>query len=165
MALLSSLARDPLLRSSAPSVLDLQNKELFNRDVMKEAIATFARDRLNDSTLDKVVRNAASSWTQSGHLEGRTFKKRAFVRPTKGSVALAILLGYLQGIRGPNILQTIWCNILDASSYDLARAASTASMAGLMQFKHAGTVLEAGFPELLTAQEKGAIYESDRAAS
>ena len=43
--------------------------------------------RLNDAILDKVARNAGSSWSQSGHLQGRVRKIRLRVDPTVGPAA------------------------------------------------------------------------------
>lgn len=153
IALLVCLARDPLLRCSVPSVLNLREGQNFDRDAMKDAVSKTVRDRLNDSILDKVVRNAASSWTQSGHLAGRTFKKRRLVRPTRGPVALALFLGYLQGIRGPGILQTFWCRVLDAPPAELSRIAATASMLGGLRFRQAGDVVDVSFPSLVSLTE------------
>jgi hypothetical protein len=160
-ALLVALARDPLLRSTASSVLDLRAGQTFERESMAEALRKATKDRLNEDTLDKVVRNAASSWAQSGHLEGRTFKKRTQVRPTAGPVVMALFLGFLQGIRGPGILRSFWCQALDATPDVLARIASAASMSGLIRFRMAGDVIDVAFPELLTATEIEALHESD----
>lgn len=162
IALLVSLARDPLLRCTATGILDLRVGENFDRDGMKAALRKTVGERLNDSILDKVTRNAASSWTQSGHLEGRTFKKRQLVKPTKGSVTMALFLGYLQGIRGPGIVQTPWCRVLDSSIYEISRIASAASMMGIMSYRNAGDVVDIGFPKLLTATEMEVVNESDR---
>ena len=63
--LLLALARDPLLRATSNSVLNLTPGEELGRQSMTDAVRQAVADRLNDSTLDKVVRNAASSWTQS----------------------------------------------------------------------------------------------------
>jgi hypothetical protein len=131
----------------------LREGQNFDRDAMKDAVSKTVRDRLNDSILDKVVRNAASSWTQSGHLAGRTFKKRRLVRPTRGPVALALFLGYLQGIRGPGILQTFWCRVLDAPPAELSRIAATASMLGGLRFRQAGDVVDVSFPSLVSLTE------------
>src|SRR3984957_19705731 len=68
LALLVSLARDPLLRASARPVLALAKDSQLMRDAMSTAISTATKSRLNEAVLDKVVRNAASSWTQAGHL-------------------------------------------------------------------------------------------------
>ncbi len=42
------------------------------RKSMAEQLRAAVGERLNDATLDKVIRNAASSWSQAGHLSGRT---------------------------------------------------------------------------------------------
>jgi hypothetical protein len=142
-------------------VLELSPGQVFDRELMAEGLRTATKDRLNDSTLDKVVRNAASSWAQSGHMEGRTFKKRILVRPTAGPVVMALFLGFLQGIRGPGILRSFWCQALDAPPEVLARIASTASMSGLIRFRMAGDVIDVSFPEILTATEIEALHESN----
>ena len=76
MALGCAIARDPLLAATCPAVIDLPPGGELQREQMKTVLRGAVGDRFNASTFDKVLRNAASSWTQSGHLEGRTFKKR-----------------------------------------------------------------------------------------
>jgi hypothetical protein len=159
-ALLVALARDPLLRCTASNVLSLRAGETFDRESMAEALRKTTKERLNEATLDKVVRNAASTWAQSGHLEGRTFKRRCMVVPTAGPVTMALFLGFLQGMRGPGVLRSFWCQALDTSPEVLARIASTASMAGLIRFRMAGDVIDIGFPDLLTAKEMEVMHES-----
>lgn len=153
LALLCSLARDPLLRATAPSVLTLRDGQGFDRDAMAAALRAHAGARLNEAILDKVVRNAASSWTQSGHLNGRVLKRRQRIKPAPATVTMALLLGYLQGLRGPSVLRTAWCDVLDSTPETLAAMATRSSLAGHMRFRQAGEVIEISFPDLLTKQE------------
>ncbi len=153
LALLSGLARDPLLRATTPSILALREGQSFDRGGMGEALRKHAGSRLNPSIIEKVLRNAAASWTQSGHLEGRTFKKRCRVQATPASTTMALFLGYLQGLRGPGLLKTQWCEVLDSPPESLARLASNASMSGLLRFRLAGEVMEIAFPDFLTRTE------------
>jgi hypothetical protein len=74
---------------------------------------------------------------------------------------MAMFLGFLQGIRGPGILRSSWCQVLDTTPDVLARIASTASMSGLIRFRMAGDVIDIGFPDLLTANEIEMLHESD----
>lgn len=67
-----------------------------SREKITDDIRAEVGTRLNEATLGKVVRNASSSWTQSGHLRGRARKFRELVRPTPLSTAYAVLLGYTQ---------------------------------------------------------------------
>jgi len=65
LALLISLARDPLLRMTATPVLRTRSGEELARQPLIDALNRAVGSRLSESTLDKVLRNAASSWTQS----------------------------------------------------------------------------------------------------
>jgi hypothetical protein len=86
---------------------------------MRESLRVAVGDRLNDSTLNKVVRNASSSWTQSGHLRGRTFKHRALVKPTPATIALALYLGYAAGFRAKSFLHQLGSRYWTAQQHKL----------------------------------------------
>lgn len=148
LALLAALARDPLLMATVPSVTGLRDGAEFQRDAMKEGLRNLVGTRMNDSILDKVVRNAASSWCQSGHLEGRTFKKRRVVRATPGAIAFALYLGYMAGFRGSDLLATGWASVLDCSPSAAHQLALTAKRLGLIDLRTAGEVLELGLERL-----------------
>ena len=66
LALLTAIARDPLLRASANVVLGHARGSQLMRDHMRNAIASAVGDRMNEAVLDKVVRNTASSWNKNG---------------------------------------------------------------------------------------------------
>lgn len=153
LAVLCSLARDPLLRATAEPVLALSVGEELSRQRITDAIRTAVGDRLNDATLDKVVRNVSSSWTQSGHLQGRQRKFRQLVRATPLSTAYALLLGYLEGLRGGRLFETPWTRVLDASPADLRTIATEAKRLSGLDLKAAGDVIDVGFTTVLTAQE------------
>ena len=89
LTLLCAVARDPLLAATASAIISLTDGADYNRDPVKAALRGIVGDRLNDNILDKVVRNIASSWSQSGHLEGRTFKKRRLVKATPATISFA----------------------------------------------------------------------------
>ncbi len=153
LALLCSLARDPLLRAAAEPVLAMTSGEELSRQRITDAIRSAVGGRLNDATLDKVVRNVSSSWNQSGHLAGRTRKFRQTVRPTPLATAYALLLGYLQGFRGGRLFETTWTRVLDSSVADLKQLAAEAKRLGALDMKVAGEVVEISFNTVLTPQE------------
>lgn len=153
LALMCALARDSLFRVSAPAVVLLREGQSLDRDALMEALRFQAGSRLNGAVLEKVVRNVAASWTQSGHLQGRVLKRRRRVTATPAAVTMALLLGYLQGLRGPSILGTLWCSVLDSTPEALSGLAARAALAGLLRFRQAGDVLEIAFPDLLTKHE------------
>ena len=153
LALLCSLARDPLLRATAEPILAMTPGEELSRQKITDAIRAAVGGRLNDATLDKVVRNVSSSWTQSGHLEGRVRKFRQVIRPTPLPTAYALLLGYLEGLRGGRLFETNWTRVLDASPAELRNVATEAKRLSGLDLKAAGDVIEVGFTTVLTPQE------------
>src|SRR5437899_2665171 len=56
LALLCAIARDPLLRATVPVVLSMSVGEEIARQRFTDAIRDATSERLNDATLDKVVR-------------------------------------------------------------------------------------------------------------
>jgi hypothetical protein len=150
--MLCSLARDPLLRFTAEPVLSLGIAEELSRKRITDTMRNLLRDRLNDSILDKVIRNAASSWTQSGHLQGRVRKHRHLAKATPYSTAYALFLGYLQGIRGSHLFDTGWTKVLDIQSSALRSLAAEAKRLGCLDLKMAGDVVEIGFNSIMTTQ-------------
>jgi hypothetical protein len=148
LALLVAIARDPMLAASAPAVVLLPIGTDFARGPMKDAIRVSIGDRLSEAILDKVVRNAASSWTQSGHLAGRTIKTRQKVKATPTTVALALYLAHAAGFRGPQLFASAWTKLLDADASVIRSLAIEAKRAGLIDIRAAGDVVDASFDRL-----------------
>jgi hypothetical protein len=94
---------------------------------------------------NKVGRNAASSWTQSGHLVGHIGKTRAQATCRPPVVAYALLLGHLEGAVGEGLFDTFWARVLDAPLGVLHEQAFTASQRGWIDFRHGGGVTDVGF--------------------
>jgi hypothetical protein len=113
LALLIAIARDPLLRASARAVLGLAPGSQLMRDAMRNAVASAVSNRMNEAVLDKVVRNAASSWTKTGHLVGRTIKRRARVRANLTAFAFALWLAHKAGFGGAELFDNGWVAALD----------------------------------------------------
>jgi hypothetical protein len=154
LALLLALARDPLLRATAPPILDLPIDSELGRQTVTNAVIAATGGRLNASVADKVVRNTSSSWTQSGHLKGRARKFRREVAPTPLGVSFALVLGYLLGVRGRPLFETEWMAIFDGSFEKKLEAAVEAKRSRRLDLRYGGEVVEVSFPGLLTAEEE-----------
>ena len=148
LALLMALARDPLLAATAPSVLGLKNGEEFARGPMRQALRNAVGTRLSDDTVDKVARNAASSWSQAGHLTGRTFKVRRHVQPTFATVAMALLLAYTCGGRGEALLNSDWLKAIDCQPLRARELAIEAKRHGLIDLRMVSAVIEIDFDRM-----------------
>lgn len=142
LAMLVALARDPLLRTTAPVVLALPMGAELVRSNFLGALREAVGSRLNDAVLDKVARNAASSWSQSGHLKGRVRKVRQRVTPTPGSLAMALWLGTCEGLAGKALLESRWARVLDRSAPELLPLALEAKQQGLIHARAGGGVVE-----------------------
>jgi len=155
LALQCALARDPLLVATADAVLQLGINAEFLRDPMRHGIRAVVGERLNESTLDKVVRNAASSWTQSGHLSGRALKIRQQVTPTAATIAFGLYLGYQSGFRGNDLFSSGWIAVLDCSPTQAKNLALEAKRLGLIDIRMAADVIEIGFSRLENLKTRG----------
>lgn len=154
LALLLAMARDPLLRATALPILELPIGAELGRQALTDAVRGATQDRLNAAVVDKVVRNASSSWTQSGHLEGRARKFRRQVPPNPPGVAFALLLGYLTGQRSRRLFETAWMATFDGSFEAKLDAATEAKRLGWLDLRFGGEVVEVGFPGFLTTREE-----------
>lgn len=148
LAMLVALTRDPRLLTTAPVIIALQEGAEFQREPMTTALRNVDSDRLNPSILDKVVRNAASSWSQAGHLVGRTFKKRHRVHATPAVASLAAYLASHAGLRGIEIFRSGWFQIIDASPTKARALLLEAKQIGLIDLRIAGDVITLGFDRL-----------------
>jgi hypothetical protein len=128
--------------ATADVVLDLGDAAEFQRTAMRKALEGAVGERFNESTLDKAVRNAASSWSQSGHLEGRTFKFRRMVRATPAAVAFALYLALAAGFHGEELLSTGWLKVLDCGASAAIELATTAKRMGLLDLRMAGDAFD-----------------------
>ncbi len=161
LALLLAMARDPLLRITAPPIIRLRTGEELSRQALIDALNRGTGSRFNEAILDKIMRNAASSWTQSGHLQGRSRKTRHTVSPTPAVVTFALLLGYVLGARGGVLFETLWAKVLDKEVDELVHLAMDGKRIGYLNLKASGGVVEVSPMRLLTEEERRLIHGTD----
>jgi len=161
LALLCAYARDPILRSTAPFILEFPEGETVKREALEGFVDAKEPDRFSKATLKSTAQNIRSTWTKSGHLEGRVHKVRSRAIATVGSASYALLLGYLTGVRGEALLKTDYAKLLDCFSERAIELAEAASRKGWIVFKRIGDVIEVLFPSLITAQEMEWLREQN----
>jgi len=145
LAILCALARDPSLRATASAVLPEAPGTLVTAVDLQDALMNRYPGNYRAAVANKVGRNAASSWTQSGHLLGHVGKTRAQATCRSPDVAYALLLGHLEGAVGESLFDTFWTRVLDAPLGVLHEQAFTASQRGWIDFRHGGGVTDVGF--------------------
>jgi hypothetical protein len=151
LAGLCALARDSVFRASSRAILHSAPGEILTSRDLARAVAEQFPDSYSESTLAKIGRNTFSSWEQTGHLKSEKPPEKLRVRASCGSanVAYALLLGYLQGVRGRALFETLWARVLDLPASQLFDLAVGASQRGLMEFRSSGGIVEVSFRELL----------------
>ena len=159
LAVLLALARDPLLRLTADSILHMEAGEPFDKAALQDVIVSETGDRFSETSIKKISRLTASSWTQSGHLEGRYNKTRRHPAYTPANTAYALLLGYMCGVRGTLLFDTFWTKVLDAPDHEIHERAKAASRRSLLTYRNAGGVVEVDFSMILTEDEQECIRE------
>jgi len=158
---LCAYARDPLMRTSAPFILKLNDGQSFSREALEEYIDKEYPGRFSKATLLSTAQNLASTWTQSGHLKGRFRKFRSRAKATAGSTAYALFLGFLTGERGEILFNTDYARLLDCSIEKAIELTECASRKGWIVFKRVSRIIELLFPALLTEQEMEWIREQN----
>ena len=139
-------SRDPLLRGTSPPVMNASEGERVETASLAQALEAAFPNQYSELNRNKVARNSASSWTQSGHLAGRAKKTRRGIKPTTVAVTMAFFLGDIAGYHGAALFSNPWCRLLDLSP-DRARAMGLeAHRAGLLNLRSIGEVVELNFP-------------------
>ena len=161
LALLCAYERDALLRMSAPFIFRFATGETVTRGSLEEYIDDTYPDRFSKATLKSTAQNLNGTWTKSGHLVGKAKKMRSKARATPGSLAYALFLGYLTGIRGEALFTSEYASLLDCSPDQAMELAEDASRRGWIIFKRIGNVIEVQFPKILTLQEREWLSDQD----
>jgi hypothetical protein len=156
---LAATARDPLLRECSEDVLGVPQGEVHDATAIALALSDRFPSRFSPSTLQSASRNLASSWTQAGYLTGKVAKRRSRPTVTPQVVAYALVLGYLTGLRGKMLLESLWARLLDRSPAEMMELATEASKQGWLRLKAAGSIVEVTFPGLLKPAEERLAHE------
>ena len=146
LSLLIAWARDPLLRATTPAILGATAGERVRGDDLQQALIEAYPHQYSANNLGKIARNASSSWTQSGHLKGRTNKIRSRLEPRPAAMTFALILGHVAGIAGAQLFSSIWCRLLDLNSSEARSLAEQAHRQELITLRAVGSVVEITFP-------------------
>ena len=149
LALLSAIARDSILKSTAEKILIIPEGEVVTPVMLADVVNTHFPSHYNSATSASIGRNVISTWQQAGLLGGKLQKVRVRAQSSPSAVAYALLLGYLSGARGDALFRTLWSRLLDAPVHVLHEQAIVASQHGWIEYRHMGEVTEIGFRYLL----------------
>lgn len=151
LAGLCALATDTVFRATAPRILSVPQGETVRAADLAEPVKAKFPSIYAESTMATITSKAYASWQQTGHLGAATggAKPRTRAVGEPAALAYALMLGYIQGIRGKALFGTLWAQTLDRPTSQLFDLAVSASQRGLLEFRHAGGVVDVTFHELL----------------
>ncbi|NBB80451.1 MAG: hypothetical protein GVY36_13585 [Verrucomicrobia bacterium] len=159
LAALCAFPRDTIFRASHGWIIKFSAGEQIPREKIEERIAEAFPDRFSPASLKSIAQNLNSSWTKTGHLQGRVKKIRAKAKPTPASTAFALYLGYLNGVRGEELFHSPYAKVLDTRPAELMEKAEVASQRGWIVMKRLGNVIEVLLPQLITDEERRCLHE------
>ena len=145
IASLLAFSRDGIFRTSFAPIHQTAPGGVITSSNLTAAVAAVYGGDLSKSTLGKAGRNAGASWTQSGHLRGRSQKIRQSIEAFPTAVAYAAYLGHLAGRRGVEVLDTPWAELLDLPAGAALDALRRAHTQGLIDLLVAGNVVDVSF--------------------
>jgi hypothetical protein len=148
LACLAALARDGLLRTTAPVITETKPGDQVTRELFKAAVVEERGDRFSETTMKSLTANVMSSWGQTGHITSGSERVRVRVSATTATTAYALALSYMTGARGEFLFSTLWARVLDAPPTVLHDHAREASRLGWLTYRGVGSILDITFPKL-----------------
>lgn len=146
LAALVVWARDPLFRATTDPIMNASEGEQVETDRLAQALLAAFPDQYSELSRNQTARHAASSWSQSGHLAGRTKKIRQRIKPTVVAVTMAFILGDICGYHGAAVFSNPWCRLLDMDHQRARAMGFEAHRAGMLNLRAVGEVVEVSFP-------------------
>lgn len=159
LALLLTLARDPLVRVSVPVILDATTGAQVHREQMQKRFSDWGEGRFSPNSLEAIAQRVNGTWTQAGYLTGRVKKIRSARTVTIENVAFALFLAFLEGRLAQRLFTSDWVRVLDLPEERLIELTQAAAQRGLLVFRRTGAVMEVRFPDYLTEQEQEWLNE------
>jgi hypothetical protein len=161
LAFLAAFGRDSLLRDSTDQILAVPKGQAVTAAEISHALGERYPSRFRPTTQLSTAQNLASSWTQAGYLTGKVAKRRSQPVVTPQVTSYALILGYLSGLRGRLLLDSVWTRVLDRPHAEVMELAAEASKQGWLRLKAAGSVVEITFLGLLKPAEERLADEPD----
>ena len=160
LCLVCAYARDPLLRQSFELIRALRPGETLERAVMEQHLERSFPSRFSPAMKKSMAQNVNTTWTHGGHLEGRAHKTRRLPESQPISAAYAMFAGYLAGLRGEALLDSVYGSLVSSNRSQLQSALILASAKGLLTFKQAAGIVEFDFSNLLTPAEQAILHDT-----
>lgn len=148
LAMLCVYGRDPQLRYSFEYIDSLSPGNVLQREKMEQHLEQGFPGLFSNAMKKSLAQNVNTTWTACGHLEGRAKKMRSLPRPGWASSTYGMFVGYLLGLRGEILLNSVFSRLVAASPAMLTAHLTTAASRHWLRLRQAGGVIEIDFSQL-----------------
>ena len=160
MAMLCTYARDPQLRHSFELIDVISPGSVLPRQKMETHLETGFPGLFSEGMKKSLAQNVNTTWTACGHLEGHTKKVRSRPRPGWAAATYAMYVGYLVGLRGEILLNSVFGHLVAAAPAQLTAHLTTAAARHWLRLRNAGGVIEIDFSQLARTEEPNPHVEN-----
>lgn len=158
LALVCVYCRDPQLRASFTLLEQTAPGTVIPRRLMEEHLEFHFPDRFSPAMKQSLAQNVNTTWTVTAHLHGRATKTRTLPTPYFLATTYALFAGYLTGLRGDFLLQSVFARLVAVSPPQAIDHLKEASKHGFLRLRHAGGVTEIDFSPLLNESELSSLH-------
>ena len=159
LSVLTACARDPLLRATIPVIIASREGQHITaenfEDAIERALPGYQKPKIRAAT----ARHISSTWTQSGHLEGRSPKIRIPACPSPAALTMALIMGFLEGHRNAALFGCSWCRVLDLNTAQTQSLALQAHREGYLDLRMTGNIAEITFPRYVKMMNNEGQHE------
>jgi hypothetical protein len=149
LAIIYAVGNDFILNNS----ISIINKTTIGKKVTIESIENYFENlyprKYSAHTRRSMAQNIASSWKQAGFITGKVKNIRSQPEINYLVMTFALLLAYLNGLRGDFIFKSDFVKALSLDERTLRSLATEAGKRDLLQYQYAGNVTSITFKNLL----------------
>lgn len=145
IAILFALCRDSVLRLSANYILSIPIGVVVNKKILPYEIEKAYPGTFSEKVITSMWQNLLSSWHQSGHLDGVVTKTRKKAHANAASCVFALYIGYITGLRGRYLFDSLWMHVLDATDREIQEYVHLAAKRGWIKYRESGGMIEITF--------------------
>jgi hypothetical protein len=149
LAFIYAINNDDLLAESIQVLQDTKLNEKALIELFEQNIERYHPKQYSENTRKSMAQNIASSWKQSGFIEGKIKNIRTQPKISYLVACLAFLLAYLKGDRGDFLWNSIGVKALLLNESKLRDLAIECAKRDLIQYQYAGSVTAISFNNLL----------------
>ena len=153
IGMICAFCRDVQLRHSFTLIETLRPGEILPRPRMEAHLEAGFAGMFSPAMKKSLAQNVNTTWTVSGHLIGRSPKRRDFPSSRVCASTYAMFAGWLAGLRGQILLHSVFSRLGGLDPSQIIDHLVDASAHGWLRLRNAGGVTEIDFSPLLTRQE------------